>query len=87
MFTPKTNSKHKCAKKTQERKTGGAVSVQLAVATRQASSHRKNSPLARLQLAVASCDSDQQLCSREKPQFCPKIPIFDSPMPKLVPKV
>jgi len=28
MFTPKTNSKHKCVKKMQERETGNAVTVQ-----------------------------------------------------------
>jgi len=30
MFTPKANSKQKCVKKTQERKTGDDVTVQLA---------------------------------------------------------
>ena len=62
MFTPKSNSKHKSAKKMQERETGGVVSVQLAVAssaTREAIYHSQNSPPARLQLSVASCDSGQ----------------------------
>ena len=30
MFTPKANSKHKCVKKTQERKTGDVVTVHIA---------------------------------------------------------
>ena len=45
--------------------------------------HASGSPPAR----EASCDRSQQLSSQEKPHFFPKIPIFDSLMPKLVPKV
>ena len=33
MFTPKANSKQKCVKKTQERETRNAVTVQLATSS------------------------------------------------------
>ena len=75
MFTPKANSKQKRGKKTQERETGDAATVQLAVAsksTREASKLTEStscSPPTRLPLAVASWDSP---VTRKTHFFTPK---------------
>ena len=89
MFTPKANSKQKRTKKTQERETGSTATVQLAARTSllaMVSYDRHNSPLARLPLASRGVTEVTHSALGKTP-FCLKIPIFDSSVPKLVPKV
>ena len=86
MFTPKTNSKQKRAKKTQERETGDAATVQLAVAsksTREASKHQRK----HLLLASHSLWRVGTVLLREKLTFSPQNPNFDFPKLKFDPKV
>jgi hypothetical protein len=89
MFTPKANSKQKRMKKTQERETGNAATVQLAPTSKSTREARKLtrstscSPPTRLQLAVASWDSPVT----GKPIFSPQNPNFDFPKLKFDHKV
>jgi hypothetical protein len=89
MFTPKANSKQKRGKKTQERETGDAATVQLAVAsksTREASKHHRKHLLLASNSPPTRCGELGQSCYEKNSLFHPKTPILTSQSSNLIPK-
>ena len=74
MFTPKTNSKQKRAKKTQECETGSSVlwNSQLRVTLLATASSSQEATPARIQLAAASAVRVMTVVSGKRVIFTPK---------------
>ena len=74
MFTPKTNSKQKRAKKTQECETGSSVlcNSQLRVTLLATASSSQEATPARIQLATASAVRVVTVVSGKRAIFTPK---------------
>ncbi|KEH29512.1 hypothetical protein MTR_4g040380 [Medicago truncatula] len=86
MFTPKTNSKQKRVKQTQERETGQAATEQFArrvLTLVVATSHLNYSPWRPSHSSWRARTGS----SRELNIFHPKIPILTSQCPNLIPKL